>query len=96
MRPLSSPLPHFLPSLDPPESTCVESKTSVLGNPCLDQTLEDSDIGRLEDRFKVRDLTLGHPLSFDCHISFDWPSLGPFSSPFRDVAPQFGNSDHFR
>jgi len=96
MTPLSSPIPLFLPSLGTPKSTVVESETSMLDNPCLDQTLEDSDIDGLEDHFKVRDLSLSHPLSFDCHISFDWPSLGLFSSPFRDVALHFGHSDHFR
>ena len=43
----------------------------MLGGPYLFQTLEDIDIDRLEDHFEVKDLTLGHPLSFDCHISFD-------------------------
>jgi len=70
MTPLSSSLPLYLPSLDPPESTFVESEASILSNLCLNQTHEDSDIDKLEDHFKVRDLTLGYPLSFDCHISF--------------------------
>lgn len=54
---LFSPLPIFLCSLDPPESTFVESETSVLGSPYLDQTLDDSDIDRLDDHFEVKDLT---------------------------------------
>ena len=48
---LSSPLPISPSSLDHPESTFVESETSVLGSSCLDQTLNDSDIERLEDHF---------------------------------------------
>jgi len=53
---LSSPLPFFLLSLDHLESTSIESKTSVLSSPCLDQTLDDCDIDRLEDDFEVKDL----------------------------------------
>jgi len=94
MTPLSSPLPLFLPSLDPPESTFVESATSVLGDSCLDQTLEDIDIDRLEDHFEVKDFTLGPPLSFDFHISLDWPCFDPLPSPFRDVGLNFDHSDH--
>jgi len=69
--PLPSPLPIFLPSLDPLASTFADSETFVFGNPCFDQTLDDIDIDRLEDHFEVKDLTLGHPLSFDFHISLD-------------------------
>jgi len=32
----------------------------VLDSPCLDQNLDDINIDRLEDHFKVKDLTLGH------------------------------------
>jgi len=66
----------------------------VLDSPCLDQTLDDSDINRLKDHSKVKDLTLGPPISFDCHISFDWPYFGPFPSPFRDDVFHFNHSDH--
>ena len=68
---LSSPLPFFLPSLDPPESNFVEFETLVLGNRCLDHTLNDNDIKRLKGHFEVNNLALGHPTGFDFHISFD-------------------------
>jgi len=44
----------------------------------------------------VMDLTLDHPMSFDFHISFHWPRLGPFLSPFRDVRLHLAYSDHSR
>jgi len=44
ISPISSPLPLFLPCLDPPKSTFVESETSILGRSCLDQTSDDTDI----------------------------------------------------
>ena len=72
----------------------MESETFVLRNPYLDQTLDDSDIERLEDHFEVNDLIVSHPMSFDFHISFDWPCLGPLPSPFRDVGLYFGDLDH--
>ena len=62
---LFSLLPILLPSLDPLESTFVEFEIFVLGSPYLDQTLDDSDIERFEDHFEVKDLTLGHLMSFD-------------------------------
>jgi len=67
----------------------------VLSSPCLNQTLDDSDIKRLEDHFEVNDLSLSHPMSFDFHISLDWPWLGPLSSPLRDVVLHFSNSYPF-
>ena len=67
----SSPLPILSSYVAPPEYVFIESDTFVLGNPCLDQTLDDSDIDRLEDYFEVKDLTLGPPLSFDFYISLD-------------------------
>ena len=74
----SSTLPPLLSSLDPPESTFVESETFVLDTSCLDQTRDDKDTDRLKDYFEMQDLTLGHHLSFDFHISFYWPCCGPF------------------
>jgi len=62
----------------------------------LDQTLDDNDTDRLKDHFEIRDLTLGHPLSSNFHISFDWPCFGPLPSPFRDVRFHLDHSDHFR
>ena len=61
---------------------------------CLDQALNYINIERLEDHFEVKDLTLGHPMNFDVHISFDWLCQGPFPSPFRDVGLHFNHSDH--
>jgi len=58
----------------------------VRGSPCLDETLGDSDIERLEDQFEEKenkDMTLGHLMSLDFHISFDWPCLGPLPSPLE-------------
>jgi len=52
----------------------------VLGSSCLDQTLDNSDIGRLKDHFEVKDLTLGHPMSFDFRILLDLPCLDPLPS----------------
>lgn len=66
----------------------------MLGSPYLDQTFDDSDIERLEDHFEVKDLTLGPPMSFDFHILFDWPCLGPLPSSFRDVGLHLGHSHH--
>ena len=80
---LFSPLPIFLRSLDPPESTFIESETSVLGSPCLNQ-----------NHFEEKDLTLGRPLSFDFHVALDWPCLDPFPCSFRDVGFYFNHSDH--
>ena len=68
---LASPLPILHPSLDSPESTLVGSETFMLGSSCLDQTLDDSDIKRLEDYFEVKDLTLGSPMSLDFLVLFD-------------------------
>jgi len=86
----------FFPSLDPLESIFVESETFVRGSSCLDQTLEDRDIDRFKDHFEVKDLNLGHPLSFDFHISFDWPCFGLLPSPFRDVGFPFDHSNYPR
>ena len=58
------------------------------------QPLNDSDIDKLMDHFEVKDLTLRHSLRFDFHISFDWPWLGLFPSPFRDVGFHFDHSNH--
>ena len=93
---LSSPFPILPSSLDPLESRFIESETSVLGTACLDQALDDNALDRLEDHFEVQHLTLGHPVSFNCHISFDWPYLGPLPSPFIDVVFHFNDSDHSR
>jgi len=60
ITPLSSSLPIFVSSLNPPESTFIESETFVLRSPCLDQILDDNDIERLEDDFEVKDLILGN------------------------------------
>jgi len=57
----------------------------VLSIPCLDQTLSDNGLDRLKDHFEIQDLTLGHHLSSDFHISFDWPGFGHLLSPFKDV-----------
>lgn len=81
--------------LEPTESTFAEFETFVLDNLCLDQTLDDGDIERLEHHFEVKDLTLGHPMSFDFHISFDWLCRGLVPSPFRDVL-HLGHSYHSR
>ena len=62
----------------------------------LDQTLEDSDIDRLEDHFEVKNLILGHLLSFDGHVSFDWSCFGPILFLFRDVRFHLDSSNHFR
>lgn len=93
---LSSPLSIFLPSLNLRESIFVEFKTSVLGSPCLDQTLDDSDVDRLEDNFEAKDWSLGCPMSFDFYISFEWTCFVPLPSPFRDVGLYFHHSDHSR
>lgn len=67
----------------------------MLGSPYLDQTLDDSDIKRLEDYFEVKDLTLHrHPMSFDFDISFNWPCLGHLPFPFRDVGFHVDYSEH--
>ena len=55
----------------------MESQGFVLDNSVLDKILDDSDIKRLEDHLEVKNLTLGHPMSFDFHISLDWPGRGP-------------------
>jgi len=49
----SSPLPPFLSSLYPPESTIVEPETFVLDTLCLDQTLDDNGTYRLKDCFET-------------------------------------------
>lgn len=92
----SSPISPLLSSLDPPESTFVESETFVLDTPCLDQTRDDKDTNRLKHYFVMQDLTLGHHLSFDFHTSFDWPCCGPLFYPFRDVRFYLDHSYHFR
>ena len=74
----------------------MESNTFLLGNFCLDHILDHSDIDRLEDHFEVKDLTLGRPLRFDFHISFNWPCFSPLPSPFRNVGFHFDHSDHSR
>jgi len=68
---LSSPLLLFLPSLGPLDCAFIESETSVHDIPYLVQTLklDDIDIERLKDHFEVKNLTLGHPMSFDFHIA---------------------------
>jgi len=93
---LLSSLPIFLPSLGRLKSTFVDFKTFVIYSPCLDQTLDTVDIERLEDHFEVKDLILGHPMSFDFYISFDCLCLGPFPSPPRNVGLHFRLSDHCR
>jgi len=40
----------------------------VLGNPYLDQNLDDLYVGRLEDHFEVKNLALGCSLSFDFQL----------------------------
>lgn len=87
-------LPLFLPSLDPPKSSIAEFETFVLDSPYLDQILDDSNLDRLEDHLEVKDMTLGLPMSFYCHISFDWLCSTPRPSPFRDVGLHFHHSDH--
>jgi len=93
---LSSPYTILPSSLDFPEPVFIESETFVLDSPYLDKTLDDSDLDRLKPHFEVKDLTLGHPVNFDVHISLDYPCLGPLPSPFRDVVLHFGYSDHYR
>ena len=44
----------------------------MLSGHCVDWTLDDVDLERVEDHFEVKDLILGHPTSFDFHILFDW------------------------
>ena len=44
ITPLSSSLPIFVSSLNPPESTFIESETIVLVSPCLDQTFYNVDL----------------------------------------------------
>jgi len=44
----------------------------VPGSPYLDQTLDDIDIEGLKDHFELKDLTLGHLMSFNVHVLFDW------------------------
>ena len=66
----------------------------MLGSPCLDQTLDGSDIERPEDHFDMKVLTLGPHMSFDFRIAPNWPCLGPFPSPFRDVGLYLRYSDH--
>ena len=68
----------------------------MLDTPCLDQTLDDNDTDRLKDHFEIEDLTLGCPLSFDFHISFDWPCFGPLPSLFRGVVFHFSHSGQYR
>ena len=70
ISPLSSSLPILSPSLDPPESIFVEFKTFMLANPCLDHTVDDIGIERLDEHFDVKGLGLGHPTGFDFRISF--------------------------
>jgi len=67
----NSPISPLLSSLDPPESTFVESETLVLNTPCLDQIRDDNDINRLKDPFKLPDLNLARHLSSNFQISFD-------------------------
>jgi len=49
----SSPLPPLLSSLDLPESTFAVPVTFVLDTPCLDQTLGDSGMDRLNGHFEI-------------------------------------------
>ena len=81
---LFSSLPILLPSLDPPGSIFVESETYVPDSLWLDQTLGDSDVDKLEDHFEMQDLTLGHPMGFDFHISMIG-SAKVFSPPFLEM-----------
>jgi len=57
----------------------------VLGSPCLVQTLDYSNIERLEDHFEVKNLTLGHAISFEFHISLYWHCLGPLPLPLLEM-----------
>ena len=66
----------------------------MLGSLCLDQILDDSDLDRLDDHFKVKDLTLGRPMSFDFCMSFKRPCFGPFPSLYRDVVFHYDHLDH--
>ena len=68
----------------------------MLDSPCLDQTLDDSNLDKLEDHLEVKDLTLGPPMSIYCQISFHWVCSSPLSSPFRDFGLHFHHSDHSR
>ena len=69
----------------------------MLDIPYLDQTRDDNDIDRLKDPFEWQDLNLGHQLSSDFHIFFDWPCFSPLPFPFRgDVRFHLDHSDHFR
>jgi len=67
----------------------------VLGSMCLDQMLDDSDVERLDDHFKVKDLALGPFMNFDFHVISYWPCFGHLPSPIRDVTLDFGHSHHF-
>jgi len=93
----NSSLSSLLSSLDPLESTFLESKTLVLDTPCLDQIRDDNDINRLKDPFELQDLNLGHHLSSNFQIFFDWPCFSPLPSPLRgDVGFHLDESDHLR
>ena len=92
----NSPLSPLLSTLDPPESTFVESETLMLDTPCLDQIRDDNDINRLKDPFELQDLNLGRHLSSNFQISFDWPCFTSLPSPFRDVSFHLDHSDHLR
>jgi len=48
---------------------------------------------RLEDHIEVNDLTMGHPMSFDFRILFDWFCLGPLPSSLREVKLHFNHLD---
>jgi len=90
-HPFLQPCPIFLTSLDPPEFTFVESETFALGHSWLDQTLDDSDVEKLKDHFKVKNLILAHPMSFGFHILFDWLCLSPLPSTLRDLELHLGH-----
>ena len=49
----------------------------------IDKTLDDTDIERLEHHIEVKDLTLGHPMGINIHVTFDWLCLDSVPSPFR-------------
>jgi len=97
ISPFSSLLPHPISLFSTPPPSRVyffRVQDFCACSSCLDQTLDDSDMDRLEDYLEVKYLTLGHPMRFDFHISFDWPCLGALPSPFRDDVLHFSHSDH--
>ena len=77
--------------LDPSNSNFVHPKTFVTGSKCVDQTLYDIDIVRVEDHIKVKALALGHPMGTALDIIFDWLCLSPLPFPVRDVGIHFGH-----